>query len=277
MKSRLMKKSIILLAAAMLTWAWLPAQTSKTFDEGYVFVSPLKSHSKKSLKSRVKSTIPAGRVAVKSSDSPRELTFSLVDAAEYFTIENGAFYKYYPPAQEDVPAEYVSKAEFNKATRKVKIFSEAPTSIERGKPYTFVSQCPDEYRNSVIVRVIRLPNSDMSLVTEVDYENDFTPSRSVDISGKTIMEITMSDNIVYLFNGQQVMLESNLGGRDYSTLVVDEHGVPYAKDDSGNRRAVSKLSYVLGEIPEIGYSGWISDSELVIDDKLYVPAKPGTH
>lgn len=277
MKSRLMKKSIILLAAAMLTWAWLPAQTPKTFDEGYVFVSPLKSHSKKSLKSQVKSTIPAGRVAVKSSDSPRELTFSLVDVAEYFTLENGTFYKYYPPAQEDVPAEYVSKAEFNKATRKVKIFSDAPTSIERGKPYTFVSQCPDEYRNSVIVRVIRLPNSDVSLVTEVDYENDFTPSRSVDISGKTIMEITMGDNIVYLLNGQQVMLESNLGGRDYSTLVVDEHGVTYAKDESGNCRAVSKLSYVIGEIPEIGYSGWISDSELVIDDKLYVRAKPGTN
>lgn len=277
MKLRLMKKSIILLAAAMLTWAWMPAQTPIAFDEGYVFVSPLKSHSKKSLKSRVKSTIYAGRVAVKSSESAREFDFSIVDAAEYFTLENGTFYKYYPPAQEDVPAEYVSKAEFNKATRKVKIFSEAPTSIVRGKPYTFVSQCPDEYRNSVIVRVIRLPNSDMSLVTEVDYENHFNPSRTVDISGKTIMEITMGDNIVYLFNGQQVMLESNLGGRDYSTLVVDEHGVTYAKDDSGNRRAVSKLSYVIGEIPEIGYSGWISDSELVIDDKLYVLAKPGTH
>lgn len=265
-----MKKSVLLLAAAMLSWTLLPAQSAKSGDEGFVFVSPLKSHSKKSLKSPVESTIEAGRVAVKSSDS-NELTFSLIDAAESLALGKGTFYSYYPPAQDYVPAEYVSVAEFNKATRKVKIYSEVPASIECGKRYVFKPQYPSEYRTSATVRVIRL-GRDVSLVTDVDYENDFTPSRTIDISGKALMEVSFGDNIVYLYNGQQVMLASNLGGRDYSTLVVDDNGAIFAKGEDGNRRATTKLSYVFGEIPEIGYIGWISDAELVIDDELFVPA-----
>ncbi len=266
-----MKRTVLLLAVAMLSWALLPAQTAKSGDEGYVFVSPLKSHSKKSLKSPVKSTIEAGRVAVKSSESG-ELVFSLIDVAEYMTLGTGAFYEYFPPAQDYVPAEYVSVAEFNKATRKVKIYSEVPASIECGKRYVFKPQYPSEYRTSATVRVIRLTGKGVTLVTDVDHENDFTPSRTEDISGKALIEVSFGDNINYLYNGQPLMLASNLGGRDYSTLEVDANGATYAKDEDGNREATTKLSYVFGEIPEIGYFGWISDTELVIDDELFILA-----
>ncbi len=266
-----MKKSVFLLAAAMLSWTLLPAQTSKSCDEGYLFVSPLKSHSKKSLKSPVKSTIEAGRVAVKSSESG-ELAFSLIDAAESITLGSGSFYEYFPPVQDYVPAEFVSVAEFKKDTREVRIYSEVPASIECGKPYVFKPQYPSEYRTSVAVRVIRLTGKGVTLVTDVDHENDFTPSRTEDISGKALIEVSFGDNIVYLYNGQQVMLASNLGGRDFSTLEVDANGATYAKDEDGNRQATTKLSYVFGEIPEIGYFGWISDTELVIDDELFILA-----
>ena len=266
-----MKKTVLLLAVAMLSWALLPAQTAKSGDEGYVFVSPLKSHSKKSLKSPVKSTIEAGRVAVKSSESG-ELVFSLIDVAESMTLGTGAFYEYFPPAQDYVPAEYVSVAEFNKATRKVKIYSEVPASIECGKRYVFKPQYPSEYRTSATVRVIRLTGKGVTLVTDVDHENDFTPSRTEDISGKALIEVSFGDNINYLYNGQPLMLASNLGGRDYSTLEVDANGATIAKDEDGNREATTKLSYVFGEIPEIGYFGWISDTELVIDDELFILA-----
>ncbi len=266
-----MKRTVLLLAVAMLSWALLPAQTAKSGDEGYVFVSPLKSHSKKSLKSPVKSTIEAGRVAVKSSESG-ELVFSLIDVAESMTLGTGAFYEYFPPAQDYVPAEYVSVAEFNKATRKVKIYSEVPASIECGKRYVFKPQYPSEYRTSATVRVIRLTGKGVTLVTDVDHENDFTPSRTEDISGKALIEVSFGDNINYLYNGQPLMLASNLGGRDYSTLEVDANGATIAKDEDGNREATTKLSYVFGEIPEIGYFGWISDTELVIDDELFILA-----
>lgn len=266
-----MKRTVLLLAVAMLSWALLPAQTAKSGDEGYVFVSPLKSHSKKSLKSPVKSTIEAGRVAVKSSESG-ELVFSLIDVAESMTLGTGAFYEYFPPAQDYVPAEYVSVAEFNKATRKVKIYSEVPASIECGKRYVFKPQYPSEYRTSATVRVIRLTGKGVTLVTDVDHENDFTPSRTEDISGKALIEVSFGDNINYLYNGQPLMLASNLGGRDYSTLEVDDNGATYTNDDSGNRHPALQLSYVFGEIPEIGYFGWISDAELVINDELFILA-----
>ena len=267
----MMKKTILLLATAMLTWTLLPAQSAKSGDEGYLFVSPLKSHSKKSLKSPVESTIEAGRVAVKSNESG-ELAFSLIDVAESMTLGSGSFYEYFPPAQDYVPAEFVSVAEFKKATRKVRIYSEVPASIECGKRYVFKPQYPSEYRTSATIRVIRLTGKGVTLVTDVDHENDFTPSRTEDISGKALIEVSFGDNIIYLYNGQPLMLASNLGGRDYSTLEVDANGATYAKDEDGNRQATTKLSYVFGEIPEIGYFGWISDTELVIDDELFILA-----
>ena len=266
----MMKRTVLLLVAAMLSWTLLPAQTAKSGDEGYVFVSPLKSHSKKSLKSPVKSTIEAGRVAVKSSES-NELAFSLIDAAESMTLGSGSFYEYFPPAQDYVPAEFVSVAEFKKATRKVRIYSDVPASIECGKRYVYKSQSPGE-QSSATVRVLRLSGKGVTLVTDVDPENDFTPSRTEDISGKALIEVSFGDNIIYIYNGQQLMLASNLGGRDFSTLEVDANGATYAKDEDGNRQATTKLSYVFGEIPEIGYFGWISDTELVIDDELFILA-----
>lgn len=268
-----MKKTVLLLAVAMLSWTLLPAQTDKSGDEGYVFVSPLKSHSKKSLKSPVKSTIEAGRVAVKSSELG-ELAFSLIDAAESMTLGSGSFYEYFPPAQDYVPAEYVSATEFKKATRKVRIHSTLPASIECGKRYVYKSQFAGE-QSTATVRAIRLSGKGVTLVTDVDHENDFTPSGTIDISGKTIIEVSLGESIVYLYNGQPLMLASNLGGRDCSTLEMDANGIAYAKDDNGNRRSTLQLSYVFGEIPEIGYCGWISDAELVINDELYVPV--GTH
>ena len=266
----MMKRTVLLLAVAMLSWALLPAQTAKSGDEGYVFVSPLKSHSKKSLKSPVKSTIEAGRVAVKSSESG-ELAFSLIDVAESMTLGTGAFYEYFPPAQDYVPAEFVSATEFKKATRKVRIYSEVPASIECGKRYVYKSQFAGQ-QSTATVRALRLSGKGVTLVTDVDHENDFRPSNTVDISGKTIVEVSLGESIVYLYNGQPLMLASNLGGRDYSTLEVDDNGATYAKDEDGNRQAITKLSYVFGEIPEIGYFGWISDTELVIDDELFILA-----
>lgn len=263
-----MKKSILLLAIAMLTWASVTAQTPKSYDVGYVFVSPLNSHSKQLLKSRVMSTIDAGRVAVKSRESD-EVTFTLIDAAEYFVLGNGHFYKYYPPAQDYVPAEYVSAAEFKKATREVRIYSEIPGGIEIGKVYEFKVQNKSEPDRATI-RAIRLAGADVRLVTEVDYENGFRPSKTVDMSGETVLEVAFPEYRTYMYKGQQIMLASNLAGQDYSTLAIDENGVIYAEDDKGNRRLASELSFVFGEYPTIGYAGWISDTELVINDVLYV-------
>lgn len=267
-----MRKYVVLLAVALLASLTVSAQKAKSYDDGYLFVKPLKSHSKQSLKSRVKSTITPGRVATIYSDDPNELLgFCLVDAAEYFKLGKGSYYKYYPIAQDIVPAEYVSVAEFNKATQKVKVYHDAPASIEVGKRYSFKPKNPKEYSYPATVRLIRL-GSNVRLVTEVDYENNFRPLSYDDVSGKTVIELRYPDldHSAYIFNGKQIFLASNLAGQDYSSLTIDDNGTPYAVDDKGNRRQATDLSVIEGEIPEIGYIGWISATELVINDLLYV-------
>ena len=63
----------------------------------------------------------------------------------------------------------------------------------------------------------------------------------------------------------------NIGGNEYRTLVIDNGGNAFSKDDeSGTMRRESRLSNVFGEYPSIEYFGWISPTEIVVDDQLFV-------
>ena len=155
-----MKKALLFLAVVMIKCTMLSAQAHQSTDEGYVFVTNLKSYSQKSLKSRVKSTISAGKVAIKSDNSG--LRFPCIDVAEYIVWGSGSFHKYYPPAQDIVPAEYISSAAFNKAVRKVSISKQVPTSWELGKIYTLKPSYPNKDIKSVTVKVLRLSNDNIT-------------------------------------------------------------------------------------------------------------------
>lgn len=263
-----MKRLLVFLATATFVWTMLPAQANQSTDEGYVFVSNLQSHSQKSLKSRVKSTIKAGHVAIKKEN--KELSFPCVDAVEYITLGGGSFYKYYPPAQDIVPAEYISVAAFKKAVKKVSISPQIPSEWEFGKRYTFKPVSPDEYIKSVTVRTLQLSSRDATLVTGVD--ENFKPTTTINIPEATLVEIAFSDYTIYLYDGQQVVPAINNSGNytEYSYLEVDDNGVSYSKKENGVRQPDAKLSYVFGEYPYIDYFGWISASKIVIDDLLFV-------
>ena len=262
-----MKRLLVFLATASFVWTMLPAQANQSTDEGYVFVSNLQSHSRKSLKSRVKSTIEAGHVAIKKGN---DLSFPCVDAVEYITLGSGSFYKYYPPAQDIVPPEYVSVAAFKKAVRKVNISSLMPAGWETGKRYVFTPPAPNENIKSVTIRTVRLSNQDATLVTSVD--DDFKPLTTINITGETLVEIKFFDDTVYIYKGQEVVPAINCTSNfsEYSYLEVDDNGIVYSKKENGVRQPDAKLSYVFGEYPAVNYFGWISASEIVIDDLLFV-------
>ena len=262
-----MKRTFLLLFVALMKGSMIFAQVNPSVDEGYVFVTNLKSYSKKSLKSKALSTISAGHVAI--IDENNSLNFHLIEASESITLGNGAFHEYYPPAQDDVPAEYISSAAFKKAVRKVSISKQMPTTWELGKVYSFKPFSPNADYQSITVRPLRLSSNNVTLVTMKD--EDFQPTSSINISGEIIVEIAFDNNKVYLYNGQQVVLETNDSDENgYSSLVVDDKGITYSQNEKGVRQPNNKLSYVFGEYPELDYFGWISNTEIVIDNSLYV-------
>lgn len=256
-----MKRIIFLLIACMVSCTMIQATSPQPDNEGYIITSKLKTHSKRSLKSRVKSTIAPGRIAIKTDNN--NFSFHIIDASEFITTGSGSFYKYYPPAQDNVPAEFISSREFKKSTHKVKISSKLPTSWELGKHYVFKPIEPDNYVKSATVRAVRLKGDNITLVTSVN--NDFKPKNTINITGETLIEIAYNNEKLYWYNGEQIMLAENLEG-EYSTLDVDDNGVPYSVREGGNRSVNTRLSNVLGEIPMLDYFGWISSTLIVIDD-----------
>lgn len=263
-----MKRFYVFIVAAISSCVMLCAQSNACYSNAYLFISPVNAHISNSSSSAASSVIESGRVAVVTS--PDTYTFYHPDVAEGFTDDGGAFIKYFPPAQDIVDAQYVLRADFNKASKMVTVAHAMPAEWTRLKRYAFVPVANDEYALPITVRVIGLQaNADVSLVTEVDYENDFSPLSY--IVPDEIIEITMGDNApIYCYRSSQVWLEDNNIGSDFSEMIMDERGNIFAKDENGILRAESRLSYVFGNIPEVDFFGWISATEVVLDDTLYV-------
>ena len=231
-------------------------------DEGYVFVSNLQTHSQRTLKSKVMSTIRKGKVGVVDPKDGKVI-FNQIDCNEYINWnDDGSFSKYYRPAQDDVNPEYILNSAFKKAVRKVKISKLMPASWELGKVYTFKPVMKDNYNifKSFTIRALRLSDNNVTL-------------NGKNISGKIIIEITFlqEDNekdSFYMYNGQELNLAKNYSGGDYGTLVVDGNGITYSVSENGVRKKDTKLSSYSD--PSLQYFGWISDTEVVCDYTLCV-------
>lgn len=264
-----MRLFFVLMAVGVMACGTPPVEAQHV-DKGYVFTSELQSHSSRTLKSRVMSTIQPMHVAVDIGDN--RLSFPCIDAMEYIETGNGSFYKYYPPAQDYIDAEYISVAQFNKATRKVSISREAPAGWETGKMYTFKTLDPNAYVKSLTVRTVRIAGDIMLATESSEY---LEPKDFINITGATLVEIEFANEyattIIYLYNGQQVIPAGNITENEYRTLVVDSNGNVFSKDSETNSiRRETRLSYVYGMYPDIDYFGWISPTEVVVDDLLYV-------
>mgnify|MGYP007069912467 CR=1 FL=1 len=228
-------------------------------DVGYVFVSNLQSYSQKSINSKAAWTISKGKVAI--ADDDNKLSFACNDCVEYMVLKSGAFHEYYPQAQEEVPAEYVATADYNKAVRKVNVHKRMPDNWKMGKVYHFKTSSSD-YTDSIKLRTVRLSGKNVSLITDYD-------GRTINISGESLVEITFDNGYKsYLYKGNEVVPASSASG-EYCSLVVDDNGLTYSQSENGSRRVDTKLSYN-HNIPEVAYFGWISDVEIVLNDYLYV-------
>lgn len=228
-------------------------------DVGYVFVSNLQSYSRKSVNSKAALTISKGKVAI--ADDDNKLSFACNDCEEYMILKSGAFHEYFPPAQEEVPAEYIATADFNKAVRKVNVHKRMPDNWKMGKVYHFKASSSD-YTDSIKLRTVRLSGKNVSLITDYD-------GRTINISGNSIVEITFDNGYKsYLYEGREVVPASSASG-EYCSLVVDDNGLTYSQSENGSRRVDTKLSYN-HDIPTVAYFGWISDVEIVLNDYLYV-------
>ena len=71
-----------------------------------------------------------------------------------------------------------------------------------------------------------------------------------------------------------MLARNDSGEYSYNALVVDDNGISYSQSEDGVRQMDSKLSYVFGEYPYLDYFGWISATEIVVDDLLYVVTSP---
>lgn len=254
-----MKRFFILLVVAMTTWYILPAQT-QSIDVGYLFVTDLQVYDQKSVNSEVAGAISKGRVAI--ADDDNRLSFDFTDGAEYIILGSGSFHEYYPLSQEEVPAQYIASADFKKATRKVNVYKKVPTNWKIGKVYTFKSSLTDGFNDIIKVRAVRLSGKNVSLLTD-EYSG-----RSINVSGETLVEIAFDGGYKsYWYNGEEVILANSDSG---CSLVVDDKGLTYSQNENGIRRLDSKLSYLFGLITGVGYFGWISDTEIVVSNTLYV-------
>ena len=117
------------------------------------------------------------------------------------------------------------------------------------------------------VKALRLSGNNVTLVTNVD--DNFKASSTTNISGETLFEIVTSYDTFYVYKGDQVVPAKNTSG-DWCDLVVDDKGLTYSKSEDGVRQIDTELSYVFGEYPGCELFGWISDTEIVLDDVLYV-------
>ena len=232
---------------------------NQSFTEGYVFTSNLKTYSRESLESKVKSDIAAGRVAIAAGNN----IFNFSKTDEYIILGSGAFHKY-NHEQDGDSSGYISSSEFEEAVRKVKIYKQMPTNWELGKVYSFNAVESGAY---IKVKALRLSGNNVTLVTNVD--DNFKASSTTNISGETLFFFFSSYDTFYVYKGDQVVPAKNTSG-DWCDLVVDDKGLTYSKSEDGVRQIDTELSYVFGEYPGCELFGWISDTEIVLDDVLYV-------
>ena len=187
-----------------------------------------------------------------------------MESSEFFTLGSGAFHKYF--LGDDSP-EYISSSEFEKAVRKVKIYKQMPTNWELGKVYSFNAVESGAYDKSIKVKALRLSGNNVTLVTKVD--ENFNALSTTNISGETLFEIVTSYGTFYVYKGDQVVPAKKTSG-DWCNLVVDDKGLTYSKSEDGVRQIDTELSYVFIDDFAFALFGWISDTEIVWDDVLYV-------
>lgn len=241
---------------------------------GYLITKDIKVTRSKAANARFDRTIKAGRVALKSEEN--QYYFELIDCSEYFILGKDLI-TYYEPNQDTAPKRYAKRSVFNQSAKKVTIYKSAPNSWQAGKSVTLVPRVK-EYIKKLTIKPVIIKDQKAVYIC-----NNFTGSdknTKQSMYGKKVYEITYYTNegasSCYCYNGSQLMkynLDSDGEFLDdfASTLKIDNNGYCFAKgyEEDSSFKPCSELSVVVGEYPGIGFLGWISPTQVVLDDIVY--------
>ncbi|MCF0194344.1 MAG: hypothetical protein HUK00_04090 [Bacteroidaceae bacterium] len=224
-------------------------------------------------------TVKAGRVCLKSDEKPDCYYFELTDASETVTLDQNHV-AYYEPAQDDVPARYAKREVFDRSVQEVSIYTSAPRSWKAGTAYTLVPRNKESLVRWVTVRPVVIKDKDAVFVESTWNSADGTCKQTrTPMCGKIVCEVTLCTHsgtyTIYAYNGEELMpnaVEASGSYSDvsYEDMTIDEQGRILAKE-YGDAAPFQPIHEVSGpvDIPCIGFAGWISPTQMVINDDVY--------
>lgn len=286
-----MKKNIYLFVITLLmalpNSSCAQKKAADDFDEikskpAYVIEKNMTAQNHGSEESIDDMVVKAGRLCViEENNGEQTCSFQLIDCSESFFVSNDKVI-YYEPSQDDAPERYIERSVFNSSTKKVNVYEAAPKSWKKGADVTLVPQMySNSYYTKAVVKPIVIKDKNAVYVETRGWGDSFEETRT-SMYNETVYRITLYDKqgeellCSYVYRGAQLM-KYNLDSKgeyleDFaSDLKVSDKGFCSANGsgDGAEYRPCSELSEVVGEYPSIGLVGWISATQMVIDDIVY--------
>ena len=288
-----MKKKFAAIMLLMFALANAGCAQSSNADEfsgaksvpGYVIMKDIPVSQPNDAQAPSDVVINAGKVCANFSEEESNFyDFSMPDVSESLIVGKD-YITYFEPSQDSTPERYVKRAVFDKLAKKVTIYKSAPKSWKPGVTVTLKPRI-GEYISKVTIKPIVIKDKKAVYLEDGNYKGEV-----IEMYGKPVYELTYyykgdseepsdadPDNQfqLYAFNGCELM-KNNLDSKgDYvkdpaSTLKVSDNGYCSAKgmDEDAPFEPCSELSQVMGEIPALAFLGWISPTEVVIDNEVY--------
>ena len=283
--------TIIILMLALANVGWAKSPKADEFSgaksvPGYVIMKDIPVSQPNDTLAPSDMVIKAGKVCANFSEGDSiYFSFMMPDICESLVLGDD-YITYYEPNQDSSPDRFVKRSVFDKSTKKVTIYKSAPRGWKAGVPVT-VKPRIGEYISKVTITPIVIKDRNAVYLEDGVYEGEV-----IEMYGKAVYELTYyykkvdteepynadTDNQsqLYAFNGRELMKNNLDSNGEYVeelafTLKVFDNGYCFAKgiDEDSPFKPCSELSHYIGDIPGLDLLGWISPTEVVIDNEVY--------
>jgi hypothetical protein len=216
----------------------------------------------------------------KTSNHGKRYYFSLIDATERIEI-NGLWAKYYQPAQDDVPAQYIDMKEFEQATKDVTIYLQAPASWQVGK--TYVLEAENKKITSGLLNISITPIRITTNATLKVYLDTSTTEQEtiIPMQGKVVYKIIYSyekdhPGTIYMYENHEIVLgtsSDNDENLEYEEFELDTNGKTFSKNSKTNKKKAITALEAATDTPSFDSFGWISSDKVVVNSDVYIRKK----